>query len=184
MRILDQVQAAHDGDAMVNIGRRYGLDGAQTEQAMRVLLPVIMHAMRRLSESRTGAAAMHAIMYDERYDHYIDDPEALDSPSAQKDGETLLRELYGSVGKGRAAAREVAARKGVDPEVAERLFPIAALLAVGALCYEHREDDSTPTAPGHFGTRPDDVGGEPLARAIEALLDDELSVDEALERRD
>lgn len=166
--LLATIREARGGEVIGALARRAGLDESGTERAMRALVPEIGRALRSTSESRTGAPAMHAITQNGRYERYLEEPAALDEPQAMEQGEALLRDLFGSHEDAREVAEAVARASALDAGAVERLQPLVAVLAVGALSREVRA--TTPTVPGHFGTRPEDVGGAPLARALAHLF--------------
>jgi hypothetical protein len=166
VQLFDIVRSAGKGEFVRVLAAQAGLDEREAEDALRALLPELGQAIRAAGRSRSGAAAVHGLMRDERYERYLDDPPALREPAAVADGERVLAEVMDDDERG-DLIRRVAAGIEPDEDQVRRLLPRAAVLAMGALGQQLR--DPSPEIPW-FGTREDDQFGAPLLNALAALF--------------
>ena len=165
--LFEIIRSAGKGEIVRTLATEAGLDDSQAEEALRALLPEIGRAIRRTGESRSGAAAAHASMRDERYQRYLEDPAALRQPDAATDGERVLAEVLDEEERGQLVRRVAAA---IEPheDAVRTLLPLVAVLAMGALGRQLREP--SPGIPW-FGTREGDHFDAPLLEALTALFE-------------
>lgn len=165
--LFEIIRSAGKGEIVRTLATEAGLDDSQAEEAVRALLPEIGRAIRRTGESRSGAAAAHAVMRDERYQRYLEDPAALHQPDAATDGERVLAEVLDEEERGQLVRRVAAA---IEPheDAVRTLLPLVAVLAMGALGRQLREP--SPGIPW-FGTREGDHFDAPLLEALTALFE-------------
>jgi hypothetical protein len=172
LELFDIIRSAGGGETIGALAAEAGLKPEEAEQALRALLPELGGAIRRAGESRSGAAAVHAAMHDERYARYLDDPAALRAPAAVADGERVLREVLDDDERGELV-RRVAAAIGPDEGEVRKLLPLVAALAMAALGQRLREPPpeatSSPEIPW-FGTHPGDRFDAPLLNALARLF--------------
>jgi hypothetical protein len=171
MQLFDIVRSAGKGEFVRALAAQAGLDERAAEDALRALLPELGQAIRSAGRSGTGAAAVHGLMRDERYERYLDDPPALRQPTAVTDGERVLAEVMAEDERG-DLIRRVAATIEPDEDQIRKLLPLVAVLAMGALGQQLREP--SPQIPW-FGTRESDQFGAPLLNALAALFGDKTS---------
>jgi hypothetical protein len=172
VELLNIIRAAGGGAIAGALAAEAGLEPMEAEQALRALLPELGHAIRRAGESRSGAAAVHAAMHDERYAHYLDDPAALRGPAAVADGERVLGEVLDDDERGELV-RRIAAAIGPDEGEVRKLLPLVAALAMAALGRRLREPapEATPSPEIRwFGTHPGDRFEAPLLNALARLF--------------
>ena len=168
MQLFDIVRSAGKGEFVRTLAAHAGLEERQAEETLRALLPELGHEIRSAGHSRSGAAAVHAMMRDERYERYLEDPQALRQPGAIADGERVLAEIMDEDERG-DLIRRVAAE--IDPEPDEdevrKVLPLVAVLAMGALGQQLRAP--SPEIPW-FGTHRSDRFDAPLLEALAALF--------------
>ena len=171
MELFDIIRSAGGGETIGALAAEAGLAPEEAEQALRALLPELGGAIRRAGESRSGAAAVHAAMHDERYARYLDDPAALRGPAAVADGERVLREVLDDDERGELV-RRVAAAIGPDEGEVRKLLPPVAALAMAALGRRLREPPEATPSPEipWFGTHPGDRFEAPLLNALARLF--------------
>ena len=168
MKLFDIIRSAGQGAIVARLAARAGLDEREAEEALRALLPELGRAIERAGGSRTGAAAVHAAMRDERYRRYLEQPEALAEPAAEEDGERVLREVLDGGHRGELV-RRVAASIGPDEGEIRLLLPQVAALAMAALGERLRDREPSPEIPW-FGTGPQDRFEAPLLKALSAMF--------------
>lgn len=173
MSLLDIVRSAQGEDALAELGRRHGLDQAQTERALDGLVPELGRAFLDRSAG-PHAAGIHAAIEDQKHLRFLDDSRALQSAEAEAEGNRLLDRLLGRGEVDRIVAR-AGEQSGVDNSALRRLLPVMTTLAMAALTKEI--DETTPRLSGHlpgaFGTSEQHTSGDPLARGLASLFGDE-----------
>ena len=167
MKLFERIQSAGGGRIVAALASRAGVAPRDAEAAVRALLPEIGRAIRRTEESRSGAAALSAAMHDERYARYLEQPEALEDPAAEEDGQRVLADVLDD-DEGGALIRRVAAGTGANEGQVRTMLPLVATLAMAALGQNLRE--ATPGLPW-FGSRPGDRFDAPLLNALTALFE-------------
>jgi hypothetical protein len=166
VELLEMMRDSGGGEIVRTLASRAGLDQSETEEALRALLPELGRAIERAGRSRSGAAAVHAAMRDERYWRYLEQPATLAEPAADEDGERVLNEVLDEDDRG-ALVRRIGAAIGPDEGEVRKLLPPVAALAMAALGQRLR--DPSPEIPW-FGTRPDDQFDAPLLNALAGLF--------------
>jgi hypothetical protein len=172
VQLFDIIRSAGGGEISRTLAAEGGLEPQEAEQALRALLPELGRAIRRAGESRSGAAAVHAAMHDERYARYLEDPAALREAAAVADGERVLLEVLDDDERGELV-RRVAAAIGPDEGEVRKLLPLVAALAMAALGQRLREPspEATPSPEiPWFGTHPEDRFAAPLLNALAHLF--------------
>jgi hypothetical protein len=172
VELFDIIRSAGGGEIVSNLAAEAGLEPKEAEQALRALLPELGRAIRRAGESRSGAAAVHAAMHDERYARYLEDPAALREPAAVADGERVLLEVLDDRARSELV-RRVAAAIGQGESQVRKLLPLVAALVMAALGQRLREPspEATPSPEiPWFGTHPQDRFDEPLVNALARLF--------------
>jgi hypothetical protein len=177
MQLYNIIRSAGGGEIVKNLAAGSGLEPGEVEEALRALLPEIGSAIRRAGESRSGAAAAHALMRDERYRRYFENPSALAEPAASADGERVLNEILDQGERGELV-RRVAAAIGPDEGQVRALLPRVAVLAAAALGERLREPPPAPASSESagipwFGSRQDDHFAAPLLNALASLFEAE-----------
>ena len=168
MKLLDIIRSSGQGAIVANLAAIAGLDQGEAEEALAALLPELGHAIRRAGGSRSGAAAVHAAMRDERYRRYLEQPATLQEPQAVEDGERVLDEVLDDDDRGELV-RRVAAAIGPDEGEVRKLLPQVAALAMAALG-ERLRDPATPAEIHWFGSDQQDHFAAPLLNALASLF--------------
>jgi hypothetical protein len=167
VQLFDIVRSAGKGEFVKVLAAQAGLDERQAEEALRALLPELGHEIRSAGHSRSGAAAVHGLMRDERYEGYLDDPASLGRPEAVADGERVLDEIMEAEDERGDLIRRVAAEIEPHEDQVRKLLPLVAVLAMGALGQQLRQP--SPEVPW-FSTGADDEFGAPLLDALATLF--------------
>jgi hypothetical protein len=168
VKLLDIIRSSGQGAIVANLAAIAGLDRREAEEALAALLPELGHAISRAGGSRSGAAAVHAAMRDERSRRYLEQPAALKEPLAVEDGNRVLDEVLDQDGQSELV-RRVAAAIGPDEGEVRKLLPQVAALAMAALG-ERLRDPATPAEIHWFGSDQQDQFAAPLLNALSALF--------------
>lgn len=167
MQLFDAIRSAGKGEIVAALAEAAGVERGAAEQALRALLPEIGRAIRRSDESGFHAPEIHAVISDQGYARYLDDPAAIGEPAAAADGERVLAEVLDD-GQRHDLVRRVAATLGQSESVVGTMLPLVATLAMAALGQQVRE----PAAGiSWFGTRQSDHYDAPLLNALAAMFE-------------
>lgn len=131
--LLESILTAQGGQAVDNLGQRFGLDRSQTEAAMRQLLPALSSGMKRQVSSGDGLRSLAAAVDRDGHDRYLDQPELLQSEDALNEGNGILGHLLGSKDASRAVADNAAANTGLGSGLLKQMLPVLASMAMGAV---------------------------------------------------
>jgi hypothetical protein len=175
VKLFDIIRSAGGGAIVANLATTAGLNQSEAEQALRALLPELGRAIQRAGRSRSGAAAVHAAMRDERYRRYLEQPATLTEPRAAEDGERVLHEVFDDDDRGELV-RRVAAAIGPDEGEVRKLLPQVAALAMAALGERLRDPAPSSEIPW-FGTGPQDQFDAPLLKALSAMFGHDAEAD-------
>jgi hypothetical protein len=157
MANLHEVLAdAQNGDAISELGRKYGLSSQQTQAAVAALLPAISMGLKRSTATPEGLGNLFALM-GARPDLYAmyDDPEAAFSPEGRAAGNAALSRMFGSPDASRAIADQAQQLSGVSSAILKKLLPIITGLLISGLM----RSGSGKAAPSAPQTSPDEGGG-------------------------
>jgi len=157
--LLDSILSAKDGQAVEALASRFGLDRAQTETAMRQLLPALSSGMKRQASTGDGLKALASAVDRDGHDRYLDDPELVRSDTARTEGDGILGHLLGSKDASRAVAGRAAERTGLDSGLLKQMLPVLASLAMGAIARNMRGGDSGSGGGAGGGLLGDILGG-------------------------
>ena len=168
MELFNIIRSHGNGAIVANLAAIAGLERSEAEEALEALLPELGRAIQRAGRSRSGAAAVHAAMRDERYQRYLEQPAALAEPAAVDDGERVLGEVLDDDDRSELV-RRVAAGIGPDEGEIRKLLPQVAALAMAALGERLRDPKPTAEIPW-FGTGAEDHFDAPLLKALSTLF--------------
>jgi hypothetical protein len=136
--LLDTIMSAQGGDAADALGRQLGLDRAQTEQAMKELLPALSSGMKRQVSSPQGLHALAAAVDKNGHDRYLDALDLAVADEGVTEGNGILGHLLGSKDASRAVADNASQQTGLSSGLLKKMLPMLASLAMGAVAKNMR----------------------------------------------
>ena len=157
MANLSEVLAdAQNGDAITELGRKYGLSAQQTQAAVAALLPAISMGLKRSTATPEDLGNLFALM-GARPDLYAmyDDPEAAFSPEGRAAGNAALSRMFGSPDASRAIADQAQQLSGISSAILKKLLPVIAGILISGLM----RSGSGKAAPSAPQTSPAEGGG-------------------------
>ena len=109
------------------IGRQYGLDPQQTQQAFEALAPVVAAGMRRNAGGGGGGLAdIMGSIGGARVARYAEDASAFDQLQSVDDGNAVLGQIFGSKDVSRGVAQQLSASTGISDSILKKLLPLVA----------------------------------------------------------
>ena len=133
MNLYDMISAAQGGQAMANLGQRFGLDEQQSAAALRTLLPAFSSGLKRNTETSDGLGALLGALGGGRHARYVDDADIFTDDGTRADGDNILGNIFGSKDVSRAVADRAAQQTGIGSEILKAMLPYIASMVMGAL---------------------------------------------------
>ncbi|MGL5363048.1 MAG: DUF937 domain-containing protein [Bosea sp. (in: a-proteobacteria)] len=133
MNLFEMMMAAQGGNAVGNMGKQFGLNSGQTQNALEALLPALSMGLQRQAQTPDalqGLAGMmmggnHAQMFDADGDGIPD--------NAATQGNDVLSQLFGSKDISRAVADQASATSGISSAILKQMLPVIASMVIGGL---------------------------------------------------
>lgn len=154
--LSDVLADAQNGEAMAQLGRKYGLSPQQTQAAVAALLPAISMGLKRSTATPEGLGNLFALMgaQPDLYAMY-DDPQAAFSREGQVAGNAVLARMFGSPDASRAIASQAQQMSGIGSAILKKLLPVIAGILISGLA----RSGSGKAAPSAPQTSPEQGGG-------------------------
>jgi len=133
MNLLQTLLEADGGRAVGQLSRQFGLDEAQTDAALRNLVPALAGGVKHNLAQAGGLEGLLGALQSGHHGRYLDDPSHLGRAATIEDGNAILGHLFGSKDVSRQVATRAAAQTGLDPSLLKQMLPVLAAMAMGAL---------------------------------------------------
>ena len=153
MDLLQTVLNARDGNAVAELGRNFGLDQGQSAAAVGQLLPALAAGLSHNTAQPGGLEGLIAALSGGAHERYLEDPSAVTGPGAMQDGNGILGHILGSKDVSRQVAARASAQTGIGADVLQKMLPLVATLAMGALARQTGgpRSSATPADSGVLG---------------------------------
>ncbi len=133
MQIIEILRAAQDGMAIENLAAAFEADAQATATAVESVVPEIANGIERNTLSRGGLAELVRALGDPRHRRALSDPSVFVDPAVGEDGAAILAHIFGTGDAVRGVAFRMARVSGLGQDVAERMLPYIAALAMSGL---------------------------------------------------
>jgi hypothetical protein len=166
--LYETLNNAHEGEAIMVLGREFGLSPTQTQAAVTALLPAISTGLKRSTATPEGLGDLFGIMGQQRDLHALyDDPETAFGQEGRSAGNDILSIIFGSPNVSRAVANEAQNFSGVDSSILKKMLPVLAGILVSGLMRSGSSGKSAaPAQPTPSGGSLGDVLGQIFGRGI------------------
>ena len=153
MDLLQTVLNARDGNAVAELGRNFGLDQGQSAAAVGQLLPALAAGLSHNTAQPGGLEGLIAALAGGAHERYLEDPSAVAGTGAVQDGNGILGHILGSKDVSRQVAARASAQTGIGADVLQKMLPLVATLAMGALARQTagRRASAAPADSGVLG---------------------------------
>ena len=138
MNMLDMIMRAQGGNAIGNLGHQFGLSEAQTQMAIRQLLPALSSGLKQNTATSSGLLELLNALQRGDHERYLDDPGAIADRQAIEEGNGILGHVFGSKDVSRAVADQVSANTGIGSTILKQMLPIVASMVMGSLAKNTR----------------------------------------------
>ena len=153
--LINLVYDAHDGNAMENLAKQFGMSLDNTERVVEAMLPAFSIGLKRNTANPLSLANFLSALQSGHHNRFFTDPMAAFSPMRRHEEDTILGHLLGSKQVSRAVADQVEAATGVTTSIVREMLPTVAAILMGGLAKE---------APNNPLTMPIEAFAEGFAR--------------------
>ena len=130
---FDLVRQAQGGSGLDNLARQFNLSAQQTSAAIAALMPALAMGMQHAASDPMAMGRLFQTMMRGPYPAFFDNAGQAFTPQAQREGEQLLDNLFGSDEVSRRVARQAARFSGVGVDVLQQMLPLMAGIVAGGL---------------------------------------------------
>jgi len=120
MNLLQSLLKADNGQLVSQLARNFGLDEAQAGTALKHLVPAVAGGMNNNLGQAGGLEALLGALQNGQHTRYVDRPE-------------VLGHLFGSKDVSRQVVAQAAQGAGLDASLLNKMLPVVAAMAMGAL---------------------------------------------------
>ncbi len=174
--LLETLLEANGGAVVGQMARQLGLSEGQARDALGQLAPALGRGVQRNARSSSGLDALTKALQQGGHSRYLDQPDALGDPSTLQDGNAILGHIFGSKDVSRNVAGRASRETGIDASLLQKMLPMVAAAAMGALAKQGQSGASSP-----FGAPARADGSDLLSQFLDAdrdgsVLDDVLGL--------
>ena len=136
-----------DGEGFSQIKQQFDLDSEDAERAIEALLPAFSTGLKRNTAKPKNLGAFLQSLSDGRHAKYIDDTHSAFTDDGIRDGNGILKHLFGSKKASRALSNQASNASGVDENTIKKMLPVIASMVMGGLFKQSTEptESQTPT---------------------------------------
>ncbi len=147
MNLLNMVL---ENSGMVDqLGKQFGLDGNQTQNAIKQLLPALAGGMKqRGAQQKNGLAQMVQQFGQQQGDCYHSNPQALAQGQATEQGNGILGQLLGSKEVSRELAGRASQNTGIESDILKKMLPLVATAAMSAIAKQQFSGNNNASGGG------------------------------------
>ena len=141
---------AQNGDAMIALGRKFGLTPDQTQAAVAALLPAISLGLKQSTVTPEGLGNLFGVMgaQQQNLKEMYEDPKTAFGREGRAAGDEVLSSIFGSPDVSRAVAEQGQHFSGVTSGVLKQMLPILAGILVSGLTRAGSGTAASPVQPG------------------------------------
>src|SRR5262245_56653734 len=165
--LYEILDSAHDGEAMVKLGREFGLTPAQTQSAVMALLPAISMGLKQSTATPEGLGNLFGVMGLQRdLQAMHGDPKVAFTRDGRAAGNDILSMIFGSPDVSRAVADQAQQFSGVSSDVLKKMLPVLAGIVLSGLMGSKpgKASPQSPTTSADAGGALGDVLGQIFGR--------------------
>lgn len=133
MKLFQIIASAQGGRAFINMGQGFGFSDEIMAQTVRYFLPPITKAIEKRSQTPEGLLSVLEFLGSRRYDRFLDDPRIFGHAHVRQEGQRILSYLFPREARIQKMIENRAKVLPVDAKRLEELFPVTAIMALGAI---------------------------------------------------
>jgi hypothetical protein len=131
--LIDMLRSAGGGQAVHQIGERFGLSDDQAGNALSQLAPAIMAGLQRNTAQQGGLDSLLGALSGGHHSQFLDNPQLLAEDATTQEGNAILGHIFGSKDVSRAVAGRAAEQTGIGADVLKKMLPVVATMVMGGL---------------------------------------------------
>lgn len=133
MKLFQIIASAQGGRAFTNMAQAFGFSDEIMAQAVRYFLPPITKAIEKRAQTPEGLLSVLEFLGARRYDRFLDDPRIFGHAHVRQEGERALSYLFTSETRIKKLISNRVKVLPFDERELEQLFPVIAIMALGAI---------------------------------------------------
>ena len=153
LNLFDMLNQSQSGQGMEALARQFNLSQQQTQAAVEALLPAFSQGLKQNASDPYGIGAFVTALASGQHAKYFENPMAAFSPQGVQEGNGILGHILGSKDVSRQVAARASAQTGIGADVLQKMLPLVATLAMGALARQTagRRASAAPADSGVLG---------------------------------
>ncbi|MEO0618842.1 MAG: DUF937 domain-containing protein [Pseudomonadota bacterium] len=133
MSAYEQLTRAQNGQVIDNLAAQFGLSHAETEDAIREMLPVLTRAVQANIQTKRGLQSLIRALGSGHHARYYDDPATIGAEETLADGRAIARHMLGSDRQVRALETQAQYATGLGGGILEQILPHLASILMGMI---------------------------------------------------
>ena len=133
MSLLEMMLKSGNGEGFSQIQQQFGLNADQAEKALEAVMPAFSTGLKRNTSSAMDFGAFMQALSSGQHARYIDKPDAAFTKRGVREGNGILKHLFGSKKTSRAIAAKASQASGVGTDTIKKMLPVIASMVMGGL---------------------------------------------------
>lgn len=129
--LYEMMMRAQNGEAMRAMASQFGLNEDQVTRAMEALMPAFATGFKRSAANPQDFGSLMQAMAGGNYAEYFNNLAAAFTPQGIADGNTMLKQIFGSKQISEAIAQQAALATGIAQDIFNRMLPVVASILAG-----------------------------------------------------
>ncbi|MDA4847596.1 DUF937 domain-containing protein [Hoeflea poritis] len=129
--LYEMMMRAQNGEAMRAMASQFGLNEDQVTQAMEALMPAFATGFKRSAANPQDFGSLMQAMAGANYAEYFNNLASAFTPQGIADGNTMLKQIFGSKQISEAIAQQAALATGIAQDIFNRMLPVVASILAG-----------------------------------------------------
>ncbi len=131
MSLLDTI--LNNSGAVSQLAKSFNLGEGEVTEVIKNVAPALSQGLQQNTQRPGGLDSLVAALEKGSHSRYLDEPSVLAEESAREDGNNILGHILGNKEVSRKVASHASNNTGVGSDIVEKLLPMVASLAMGAL---------------------------------------------------
>jgi hypothetical protein len=131
--LVEMLLQSLEGDGFSQIKQKFDLDSEDAEKAIEAVLPAFSTGLKRNTAKPKNLGAFLQTLSDGRHAKYIDDTNTAFTDEGIRDGNGILKHLFGSKKASRALSNQASSASGVDENTIKKMLPVIASMVMGGV---------------------------------------------------
>ncbi len=157
--LVEMLLQSLEGDGFSQIKQRFDLDSEDAEKAIEAVLPAFSTGLKRNTTKPKNLGAFLQTLSDGRHAKYIDDTKSAFTDDGIRDGNGILKHLFGSKKASRALSNQASDASGVDENTIKKMLPVIASMVMGGLFKQSTGQTEPETRTNFNSSNPSQISG-------------------------